>query len=111
MRKSTSTQSSAGSSAKGRGQGFDSRFPSGATRCVVVFAAVLLAGCGGDEIQHYRVERIPMSEPEAPEPQRLLGAIISHDDVTWFFKLTGPQGTVAHWQPAFETYLQSMRAE
>lgn len=106
MRKSTSTQSFAGSSANCRGQGLSWSFPSGATRYVVVFVAVLLAGCGSDEIQHYRARRIQTSEPE---PQRLLGAIIPHDAVTWFFKLTGPPEVIAAEKERFDAFLQTIR--
>ena len=86
-----------------------SRFPPGAARCVVVFAAVLLASCGGDEIQHYRVKRIRTPEQEVPAPQRLLGAIIPHDDVTWFFKLTGPPEVIAAEKERFDAFLQTIR--
>ena len=42
--------------------------------------------------------------------QRLLGAIVTRGDATWFFKLTGPDAVVAAEKPAFLTFLQSLSA-
>ena len=41
---------------------------------------------------------------------RLLGAIVPHQDATWFFKLTGPDAVVAAEKPAFLTFLQTLSA-
>ncbi len=54
----------------------------------------------------------PMMKPGEDKPNyRMIASIIESPAGAYYFKLTGPQGTVAHWQPAFETYIQSMRAE
>lgn len=42
--------------------------------------------------------------------QRLLGAIVTHGDATWFFKLTGPEALVAAEKPAFLSLLQTLSA-
>jgi hypothetical protein len=49
--------------------------------------------------------------PPAPaiERGRLLAAIVDTPHGPWFFKLTGPDQTVAGARPAFETMLRSLR--
>jgi hypothetical protein len=39
---------------------------------------------------------------------RMLGAVAEPRTGPWFFKLTGPAKTVAHWQPSFQTFLDSV---
>jgi hypothetical protein len=39
---------------------------------------------------------------------RMLGAIAEAKDGPWFFKLTGPERTVAKWAPGFESFLDSL---
>jgi hypothetical protein len=39
---------------------------------------------------------------------RLLGAIAETANGPWFIKLTGPERTVARWQPAFDSFLNSI---
>jgi hypothetical protein len=41
---------------------------------------------------------------------RMLGAIAETANGPWFFKLTGPEKTVAKWEPSFEKFLESMQA-
>jgi hypothetical protein len=45
----------------------------------------------------------------AENPQRILGALVSFDDNTWFFKLMGPDAVVAAAKPAFLDFLQSVK--
>jgi hypothetical protein len=40
---------------------------------------------------------------------RLLGAIAETGNGPWFFKLIGPEKTVAKWQPGFDALLNSIR--
>lgn len=42
--------------------------------------------------------------------QRMLGAIVPCNGATWFFKLTGPDATVAAEKPAFLAFLQTLAA-
>jgi len=42
--------------------------------------------------------------------QRLLGAIVTHGDATWFFKLTGADALVRAEKPAFFSFLQTLSA-
>jgi hypothetical protein len=42
--------------------------------------------------------------------QRLLGAIVTHGEATWFFKLTGPDAVVAAEKPAYLAFLQTLSA-
>ena len=39
---------------------------------------------------------------------RMLGAIAESREGPWFFKLTGPERTVAKWQSSFESFLDSI---
>jgi hypothetical protein len=39
---------------------------------------------------------------------RMLAAIAETANGPWFFKLTGPQKTVAKWQPSFERFMDSL---
>lgn len=48
--------------------------------------------------------------PSEPAPgSRLLGGVISGPGGPWFFKMTGPNGTVSAAAPAFEQMLRSVR--
>ena len=48
--------------------------------------------------------------PAAPKPARIVGAMVPVNGATWFFKLMGPDATVAAAKPAFLTFLQTVRA-
>jgi hypothetical protein len=48
--------------------------------------------------------------PTTPQPgSRLLGAVVEGGEGPWFFKLTGPDATVAAARPAFLDLLRSLR--
>ena len=61
----------------------------------------------------------PPPEPEPPledgkklwkqQPDRILGAVIFRTDNSLFFKMTGPADLVGRQQPAFETFLKSIK--
>src|SRR5690242_17936349 len=56
-----------------------------------------LAGCSQDEITQYRAPKdppLPKWAGERGPRQRMLAAIISHDEKTWFFKFIGPDELV-----------------
>lgn len=42
---------------------------------------------------------------------RLKAAVVETPDGPYFFKLTGPSGTVARWEPAFDALINSVRYE
>lgn len=44
-----------------------------------------------------------------PEPQRILGAVATVGDETWFFKLMGPDATVAREKSTFVNFLNTVR--
>jgi hypothetical protein len=49
---------------------------------------------------------------ELPNPSagvRLTGAMVPFDGATWFFKLTGPDATVAQEKPAFLEFLRTLK--
>jgi hypothetical protein len=73
---------------------------SGFRPLLVGLAAAFLAGCQQDEIRTYQLPK--------PEMTRLLGAILPHDDSTWFFKLSGPAATVSGHEAEFAAFLQSL---
>jgi hypothetical protein len=64
-------------------------------------AAVIVAGCKEDQIEHYHVAK--------PEATRLLGAMLPQDKQVWFFKLTGPAAEVDKHQAEFDQFLASVR--
>lgn len=45
----------------------------------------------------------------AGAPLRMLGAIVPHQDATWFFKLTGPDAVVAPEKAAFLEFLKTVK--
>src|SRR5262245_41577281 len=50
------------------------------------------------------------SAPATPKPgYALLGAIVEGPDANWFFKLTGPEATIAAQRDAFLSLLQSLK--
>lgn len=48
--------------------------------------------------------------PSTNKPARIVGAIVPVNGATWFFKLMGPDATVAAAKPAFLTFLAGVRA-
>jgi len=94
---------------------------------VALLAAIsILAGCQKpDEIRQYTVAKPPPREirpadssidskvstaaPAATdEPAQLVGAIIPHGKMTWFFKLTGPSQAVESQMKPFAMFLRSI---
>ena len=73
---------------------------------------VALAGCE-EEIRSYQVPRLQPLEPSPPRgertEQRLLGAIITHGDRTWFFKVVGPVQWISDQKEAVEKFIGSVR--
>ncbi|MDC3958432.1 hypothetical protein [Polyangium jinanense] len=55
---------------------------------------------------------MPGAAPAGPKPKwALLGAIVETDGALTFFKLTGPEKTVTAAKPAFEKFVESLRAK
>jgi hypothetical protein len=71
---------------------------------------LLLIGCQEEGIETHRVPRVEIPEVKVPEAKvRLLGAIIPHENDTWFVKLVGPLEPVGAEVKAFDTFLGSLR--
>ena len=52
----------------------------------------------------------PMMPRAEPKPDyRMLAAIVESQKGPYFFKLTGPAGTVAHWEASFDAFIGSVR--
>jgi len=68
-------------------------------------ATTALDGAGG---LHFTV--VDLSGQAAGAPARMLGAILSFDGQTYFFKLTGPDALVAREKTAFLDFLKTVRA-
>jgi hypothetical protein len=51
---------------------------------------------------------MPVDKPEKPG-FRMLAAVAEAGSGPWFFKLTGPAKTVARWEPAFESFLDTLQ--
>ena len=52
---------------------------------------------------------VDFANPEAAKAQRILGALVPYGGATWFFKLMGPDATVAREKEAFLAFLQSVK--
>src|SRR5260370_25508940 len=74
--------------------------------------ALLLGGCQQDEIRSYKTakeESVHLNLPNADRPAvRLLAAIFTHGDRTWFFKLLGPVSEVAEHKAEFDGFIRSV---
>jgi hypothetical protein len=52
----------------------------------------------------------PMTQSTAPKSDfRMLAAVAETASGPWFFKLTGPARTVTHWEPSFQSFLETIR--
>lgn len=85
---------------------------------LAAWSLATLAGCGGDQIEQYRVRRTsaeptPAAATTAPSgsPQRLLAAIVPQEGQSWFFKLLGPADQVSEQKEAFEAFMRSVRLQ
>src|SRR5947209_20071947 len=79
------------------------RSPFPARLLLGAFALAALAGCRDDEIRRYKVPQ-PVTTP-----MRLLGAIVSHGERTWFFKLLGPAPAVGEQKDTFDRFLTTVQ--
>lgn len=71
---------------------------------LAALAALALAGCQEEPIHQYTAPKA-----EAPEKVRLIGVIYPHGDMTWFFKLTGPESAVNAQEMVFNDFRKSLR--
>jgi hypothetical protein len=51
----------------------------------------------------------PMTSGKPKPGYRMLAAIIETGAGPWFFKLTGPQATVAKWESSFQSFTDSLK--
>jgi hypothetical protein len=52
----------------------------------------------------------PMQGDGEPKPgYRMLGVIAETASGPWFIKFTGPERTVARWEPSFHSFVDSMK--
>jgi hypothetical protein len=77
----------------------------------VLFSCVLLTGCQKEEIQSY-LPPTPVEMKAQPElregpRQRMLAAVIPHDDENWFLKLQGPEQAVTAHKAEFDEVLRT----
>jgi hypothetical protein len=60
----------------------------------------------------YSGASVPMMQGGAPKPDfRMLAAIIETSQGPWFYKLTGPRPTIERWEPSFDEFVMSLRAQ
>ena len=53
-----------------------------------------------------------MRQGENPKKQfRMLAAIAEAGNGPWFVKFTGPEKTVAHWEPSYQSFVNSIRQD
>jgi hypothetical protein len=61
------------------------------------------------EVAGHPVELVDLMSPESANPrQRILGAILSHADRDWFFKLMGPADVVGAQKENFDAFVRSL---
>ena len=78
---------------------------SGLAICGLALLASVLAGCAPEpEIRRYTIDK-----PAPPPANRMLAAMIPHETQAWFFKLVGPDETVAGQSPDFTAFVKSVR--
>ncbi|WP_043589399.1 hypothetical protein [Geminisphaera colitermitum] len=65
------------------------------------------------DVGAFHIDVVELLGPDAADNtaqrQRVLGAIVPVGDATWFFKLTGPDATVAAERETFDAFLQTLR--
>jgi len=78
---------------------------------LVILFTLLAQGCKKEEITSYEVTRLdpPERNSATGEPVRLLAAIFSKGDSTWFFKLMGPASKLSTKTEEFETFVRTVR--
>jgi hypothetical protein len=80
---------------------------------LLALAVAAASGCQKDEIEHYQAPRleIPVQEKQAgiQVPLRMITAIFSQKDRTWFFKLSGQPDEIEKHKQEFEHFIQSVR--
>ncbi len=105
-------------------------------RFLLILTLSLLVGCGEDGIRRYRVPK-PAPPPAGNQPHdhphdhphdqsgghdheprpaarpaiRLLAAIVTHGERTWFFKVVAPATSIAPHVEEFDRFLDSIRFE
>ncbi len=78
---------------------------------LVILLTFLAQGCKKEEITTYEVNRLDPPERNSPtgEPVRLLAAIFSQGESTWFFKLMGPASKLSTKTEEFENFIRTVR--
>lgn len=61
------------------------------------------------EVNGLRLTIVDLTGGSGDARQRLVGAIVPFDGATWFFKLTGPESTVAAEQSTFLSFLNTLQ--
>src|SRR5947207_1498081 len=86
------------------------RYGRGSFLRLSVLAALLLIRCDrsepprGDE-----ASVVDLIGPKESGGQRILGALLPHEDRVWFFKLAGPSDKVGAQKEKFEAFLRSIQ--
>jgi hypothetical protein len=82
-------------------------------KCLGALAGALLLGCQEETVSRYSVPKPEKFEEEPPPEEkprvRLLVAVFSQGDFTWFFKLVGPVAQVGEHEKAFDEFVRSLR--
>ncbi|MBI4445018.1 MAG: hypothetical protein HY645_03840 [Acidobacteria bacterium] len=57
----------------------------------------------------YNASMGPMTDAKPKPGYRMIAAIAESANGPWFFKLTGPAGTVTKWESSFNDFLQTLK--
>lgn len=77
--------------------------------CLFLVLGPVLSGCGpSDPIVTYT---IPTAVPDQLKPgkDRMLAAMVPHDDQVWFFKMTGPEAAIATVEDSFREFVREVQ--
>lgn len=61
------------------------------------------------EANGLKIGVVDLVDTSAADPVHMLGAMVPFDGSTWFFKLLGPDATVAPQKPAFVAFLKTLK--
>jgi hypothetical protein len=61
------------------------------------------------DVNGLHIDLVEIVNPAGNPPMRMLGAIVPHQNETWFFKLTGPDVLIASQRETFRSFLNTIK--
>src|SRR5262245_56457098 len=60
------------------------------------------------EVDKHPVDLVDLMGPDANPRLRMLGALVMHDERTWYFKMVGPEAVVGKQKENFDAFVRSI---